>query len=428
MSFRPHSFLVFTCAAGLCCAGGADVMPPTQAVQLPMGIITTQEQTKELISLGWQEQLVGNSEGARAYFERALQQEAQPMALAGLLMLTPSGSEEYSRLLRQLRELMAQQSSLSPMEGFYLNTFLKLISGDLHGAAKDFRTRALRYRADRFSTCWALVLGHYAGQGSELQEVLQNATRRFHDHPYILFASALQEELSPQPTEISLQQAAKAAQLLPQSPHVHWLHAHLLYRAGRHQKATQIFKQAHKLSAPYSECWYATGLYMATAQHSSFPSDCTNRNDVPARWEVHTLPMRLLLFQKNNPSAKMIQRAVAASRRSGAGEAYQHYTQCLYSALQVRFLVARKRTKAATVAMKKSEEAAHLFHVARTATPAANAMELSCMQRAELACKFAVLSARCHLYPDSLSLWNDSLAELEKNPPSRMLPPIVPRD
>lgn len=420
-------FTCFTCAAGLCWADGAALPAEPQKVLLPISLITTQEETKQLISLGWQEQLLGNSEGARNYFEKALQLEPQPMALAGMLMLLPSGSEEYSKYLQELRQLMAEQSSISPAEGFYLNCFLKLISGDLAGAAADFRARALKYRADRFAACWALVLGHYAGQGSELAELILHANERFAEHPFILFASALQEEHAENPSELALQRAAKAAELFPHSAHMHWLHGHLLYRRGERKQAAQVFSRAFQTSSPFSESWYACGLYLATAKRGDFPGNCAKQSEPLARWEVSTLPLRLLLFQKKNPNAKEIRKAVQAARYSGAGEAYTHYTRCLHSALQVRFL-ARKRAKAAALAMKNAEEEAHRFHVARTAMQACNAMELSCMQRAELACKFAILAARIHLYPDSLSLWKDSLEELAKSPLSRMLPPIVPMD
>ena len=132
------------------------------AVQLALS--TPDAEVQRLVNLGLKECLYGCNEGAYNHFAEALREEPGCiLAHIGMLMIHPQRSEAYRQHLQQLNNSM-QDAVLTPVEEWYVATFLQYLNGDYAGAAKAFRERAARYRRDNMAACWDIALNHQAGE------------------------------------------------------------------------------------------------------------------------------------------------------------------------------------------------------------------------------------------------------------------------
>lgn len=182
--FHMEQKLVILCAASAILAGGAeplygqnknDVLCPAlqtdeeRAVE-EIVLATENRETSRIINLALQDTLLGYDSRARAYYIRALNLEPQSaIALCGLMLLEQSDRSQYTQQLQQLTAIINSPDFLAtPEELFYIETFLKIISGDVSGAADDFAKRSERYRADILAASWAVSLYHSLGDEENL--------------------------------------------------------------------------------------------------------------------------------------------------------------------------------------------------------------------------------------------------------------------
>ena len=315
---RPFNFILCLAVATHCWAEDNSLSGRTitSAVNIPVSSEFTEAQN--LVNLGLQCSVMGDTEQASTAFQQALQVDSDCiLAHVGMLMSTPPGSEAYKTHLAQLNELMPG-AVLTPVEEWYLSTLLQYIGGDLHGAATAFKERAARYRRDTLAACWDIVLNHYADkEGTE--EITRRAEallERYPENPLVHFCRAVLEEYSTPPSERALTCALKASEALPGNPSARILGGRLLCNAGRAEDAVVLFRKTLDNTSADSESYVIAQLSLISAlvqQHSrnswvealkearkiaQKASSCplTGNSGVLLHWEGKTALLRLLRY------------------------------------------------------------------------------------------------------------------------------------
>ena len=148
---------------------------------LRLAVISDNPELARHLNLGLECCLLNYQEKARYHFRQSLAADnACVMAHVGMLMVHPSGSPEYKEHLRTLNALL-DTAMLTPVEEWYLSTFLQYIAGDLQGTAAAFKKRAEVYRRDTMAACWDILLNHYAAeQGGN---IVSRANHLLQNHP-----------------------------------------------------------------------------------------------------------------------------------------------------------------------------------------------------------------------------------------------------
>lgn len=428
-------------------------IPTTGNPLVRLAVIAQNPEVSRQLNLGFQCCLLQYQEKARHHFKQALTADSSClMAHVGMLMVHPSGTAPYKEHLNAINELV-EQVPLTPVEEWYLSTFLQYVAGDVSGAALTFKERASIYKRDVMAACWDLILNHYtAEQGGDLISRANQLIAQYPDNALAYFCRALLDEYSTNPSEEALQAAQKAVSLLPGTPTAELLYAHLL-RRSRHFKEALEHYQAARMSAhddlgsiPEADaatyvtaslaeacaCWQtgdklnALKRCLALSKKAQTQDDGAGEGSILMHWEARTLPLRLLVLQPSAPSGPAIN-AAAKACNAPADSVLQHAQDCLVAALRTRTLADSDRISLATGTLSKAE-----FHYAQLLkhvedTKQEGGIQLTCAKRAQYACLGAIYRARIALYKDSESIWKPHLDELLAIPEARFLPPVLPQ-
>lgn len=434
------------------------------ALDLPLA--TVSPEVARSVEAGMIDLLLGWEESACRHFIAAIAAGAEPdaesmLAHCGVIIAVPD-----ARLKEENRaELEAKIDTIpaTPVEQFYLSTFLKLISREHIGAAEDFATRAERYRADAFSAAWAIMLLHCADIGYDIKgntnhyqkralELAQQAYAVHPQNPLICYVRAYIEESAPQVSQEALQAASEALKQLPGHPMPYLLMGHLLYRSERAAEAVPYFRKAAELASmaeiePGQERLKMTALlYESTALWSSYQDEAAlasrramNAEKVDAsmlgtpvmvlrRWEANTLPLRILIRREVPPTVMEIRAAVKAATPSPAlpgDDAVLVARDCLRAALYARARVKTGDSNSAQKSLVLAQEKLAEFDDTQESVFAQGAEFITPWYRALEACKIAVLVAGSEVYPDPDEFWK-KVAGGAMRPGTMLLPPPVP--
>lgn len=435
--FHMEHFSLFLCAATALSVGNAEVLasemlPPQWEDSLVAAASScSNEEGRTLTARGWQALLMGDDDLARTQFEVALARDEQAlMARCGLLLLGDASQ-------RELIESSLESAGLNPSEVFYVESFFKFLSGDREGAAKDFRERTKAFRADFFAGYWGIVLSHYCGQEAAARELCQSLLEREPQNPMLLFLRALSEEQESAVSEEALQAAKRCTELLCTEAMPFQLYGHLLFRSGRVEESVEVFESARQKAD--GSLFYAASLYKATALwclhrdqesldlrrelNASMVLTKAPQSDAERlwRWEVNTLPLRILVLRKELPTGTEIRLAVKAATPETKWE--EDAVVLLYRDALAAVLYARLKKDARQ--LHKAEECYKRF-LAMGAGDAAP-MSKSCYLRAKAALEIELNAVRAELFSEQTKdIWNSNKEELLQQPTSRLLPPPIP--
>ena len=470
--------LVILCAASTIPVGGAELLSAHHETEQPTPLpypapsfvseapaakiiqATVDERVSTYNNLAIQDALMGYHTRARAYFNKALTHDAaNALAQCGLLIIEELNHEEKSKRIRSLKSILENPDlRLTPAEVFYVENFLLLANGDIHGAAQAFLKRAERYKADIMSGCWAAILLHYCEQAyddtgtvSENQQralaIVERMLNRYPSHPLILYTRAAIEENAPHVSDAALSAAEKSAQLLSQHPLARQLYGHLLYKSSSATRATSHLSAARRLFEQDRQNLdnlvdddfelAAAELYEITAQivscgkikQNQFPQELhgEKRGLVLRQWEQRSLPLRALLLRPVTPSAEEIKRTsqYAYKNKEDADVSMLDFYDCLTATLQVKYLVKEGRIKTAHTCMQKAEEAYQRLLVPHGTYKQQSATYKICFKRAIDCAHLALNIARLSLYPESANIWQQNINRSVQEQP-HLLPPMVP--
>lgn len=417
------------------------------AVQLALS--TPDAEVQRLVNLGLKECLYGCNEGAYNHFAEALREEPGCiLAHIGMLMIHPQRSEAYRQHLQQLNNSM-QDAVLTPVEEWYVATFLQYLNGDYAGAAQAFRERAARYRRDNMAACWDVVLNHQAGeQGGSLLKRADALLVRLPDSPLAHYLRALVEEHAESPSEQAISAAETAAQLTKRAPHplIHQLAGHLLFRSGKATQAMPHFQSILNNAEPTAEAYQAARLYQiaiqvqsgdkkqwvqalkAARQLSTEGAAKSPASDAETllHWEGRTQLLRMLVLQDPPPAGAAINMA-AQSCNAAEGTPLKLMQDCLVAAIRTRSLAESGRTTSAAEQLPKAEQFFARLQREGEDLKRQGGIARICYIRAERACAAALFRARVALYKDSADIWQPHLDALLNTPEPRMLPPVLPQ-
>lgn len=464
--------LVILCAVSAIMAGGAeplygqnDIDVPCPALQFNeeraienIVLATENKEVAEIINLALQDTLLGYESRARTYYIRALNIEPQSaIALCGLMLLEQADRSLYTQQLQQLTAIINSPDFLAtPEELFYIETFLKIISGDVVGAADDFAKRSERYRADVLAACWSISLYHSIGDQDKSHAL---ARQLYEKHPDNILCQYLHclvyENYDVVPVEI-IKLSRETCNAWRHHPMVAHLAGHLMYSNGMYGEAKNLFKQERngirqdivKFGIDESDAFelHRAGLYecacaiknesatfhMELLNERKLEKEIHNRGDVLYRWEVMTQPMRELIVRTSAPTAQEVRRSAQVSvphKKVLDDDLCLQFSECLKSVLQVRVLVNNNRLNKANEILEKAESAYNLLRDSRDSLATKSMSYKLCYMRALDCAETSLNLARTLVFKDSSSLWNkkvqDSLLQQKKY---RMLPPLLVSD
>lgn len=431
---------------------------------------SSDEELKLHLALGWQDLLLGWEESAERHFNKSLERDSHcVLARAGLMMLASSSHAEEH--LQALQEQWEQENSpsLTPAEASYLSIFLKAAGRHLGEAGREMSHYADRYRADLFAALWSLQLLHCAdipytpeGKESALQrEALQRAQELFSarpHHPLVCYLRAYLEETAPIVSLEALEAAQRCAELMPWHPMPELLWGHLLYRSGREKVAIEHFRRAAQRAQELfpaneesrSALVLTAQLYEATALWSTgkdreslqlrrklcaLPLPPQNeRTSQPAtllRWEIRTLPLRILVLRKQVPTQGEIDAAYRAAtptpdEASAQDDLVLEERNCLRAALSARRKARLGDMKEALRSLQLAEEALARFEKTLPRARDISAGWVTPWYRAQEACLIAVYAAKTDVYPSSADIWNENL-QRAIHAPILLMPPAIPQ-
>lgn len=466
--FHMEQKLVILCAASAILAGGAEPLygqnnndvpcpalhPDEERAVEEIVLATENRETSRIINLALQDTLLGYDSRARAYYIRALNLEPQSaIALCGLMLLEQSDRSQYTQQLQQLTAIINSPDFLAtPEELFYIETFLKIISGDVSGAADDFAKRSERYRADILTACWAVSLYHSLGDEEKSRSLSQRLFEKHSENVLCLYLHCLVYENEKKiPCEIiKLSRELSASWHHPMVLH---LSGHLMNRNGMFAEARDCFCRerniirgdilAFRIDKRDSFELHRAGLYeCASALKSSGPEfhmellneaklekEVLHRGDVLYRWEVMTQPLRELVMRPTPPSAKEVRRAVQSSVPHETivdDDLCHQFSECLKSVLQVRVLVNSKRMNKANEVLEKAEQAYIRLRDSRDSLSMKSMTYTICYMRALDCAETSLNIARSLVFSDSASMWNNKVQDsLHQQKQFRMLPPML---
>lgn len=463
--------IVFALTAAAALVAAADVSPAPPAEQgkndlshstLQLALATNSEQAQKSMQAGMLDLLLGWEESARLHFNRAV--EADDMCSLGYIgqLLTEPNAELRAQSLAALTERINKLPA-TPVETFYLATFLKLLSNDKMGAAEDFCKRAELYRHDTLSACWGALLLHCADVGYDtdgkirpLQErALQMTEQLYAAHQQdalVCFVRAYVEESAPTISPRALEAARRASELLPQHPLPAHMLGHLLYRSGKAAEAVPHFMTAARLATrPDIPEWessslMAARLYVSTAMWSAGMDDKARATrkaltampidrahlHAPAvilqRWEARTLPLRVLVKSPKPAREGLIIAAAHAAVVSPAlpgDDPVLLVRDCLRAALYARVRASKKQNSQAIKSLKLAEEALLKFEKTREDVLAQGVHYITPWMRAMEACEIALATAKAEVYTATADVWLEN-ARQSVRPVTLMLPPVIP--
>lgn len=418
-------------------------------VSLPVS--SENEAFKWHLNQGLQNCILGYREKTVYHFNQAIATEPDNvLAHVCKMLVYSSNSEEYRESLQVSRKLLGD-AILTPLEEWYVSTFLQRIAGDMHGAAKAFTERAATYRRDFMAGCFDVYLNAYMQeQGGNIISRAETLIERNPDNPLAYYLRALLEERSSTPSQRALECAGKAAELFPESPCTHLLLGHLQRRSGLQEPALSSFSRARELFLsdsgiiPLSEATlYRTSslseicAYWETGQKSEALKRCLSltkevsasmdgEGDILMNWEARTLPLRLLVLQPVAPSSAAIKAATKACN-APQNSTIELVQNCLVAAIQARALADAGRPSLAQQTLNKASHHFDKLSALSDTMIKQGGVSHTCFSRSLRACTGAILRAKVALYTDSTSIWQPHLDELLAQPEIRFLPPVLPR-
>lgn len=446
------SYTILCLAAATCCwAEDSTLQKPGffthENPGIRIAVSTENDEAQRLVNLGLKEYLYGCNERAGNYFDDALHEDPDCLlAHIGMMMIHPIRSEIYRNHLQQLNTGL-EEAMLTPVEEWYVATFIQYLNGDLPGAAQAFRERAATYRRDSMAACWDIVLNHHAGEKNETLIPRADAlAERLPDSPLAHFCRALTEE-NKTPSQAARKAAQSASRLTEKSPHpsIELLAGHLESRAGEWKQALKHFETAAKCAPDKSVSFYAARLsipaawiqsgdkklWMEALKYAKKLSDEAPKTlpstdaDVLNYWEGKTMLLRMLVLQKTPPGGSAINMA-SRSCNASAGHPLKLVQDCLVAAIQARSLAETGRITTATTTFTKAEKLLSQLQREGELTIPATGMTRTCYQRAFRACSGALYRAKVALYKESASIWQPYLDEILNTPEPRSLPPVLP--
>ena len=468
--FHMEQKLAILCAASAILAGGAEPLygqnnndDPCPALQPDeeekaveeIVLATENSEASRIINLALQDTLLGYDSRARAYYIRALNLEPQSaIALCGLMLLEQSDRSQYSRQLQQLTAVINSPDFLAtPEELFYIETFLKIISGDVSGAADDFAKRSERYRADILAACWAVSLYHSIGDKEKAHDISRRMHDRLPDNILCQYMRCLVYESTKEiPCEI-INLSRNLSTTWHHHPMVLHLTGHLMYMNGKlaeavdffHRERNTILRDIRTLHIDKSDTFelhraalyeYATSLrngshefHMEHLNVGLSEKEIRHRGDVLYRWEVMTQPMRELVLRSTVPSAKEVRLAAQSAVPHETivdDDLCHHYSECLKSVLQVRVLVNNQRINRANEVLEKAEQAYIRLRDSRDSIGMKSMSYKICYIRALDCAETSLNVARSLVFKGSASMWNNKVQDsLRRQKQFRMLPPLL---
>ena len=451
----PHmkpSFTILCLAAATCCWAEDNALTKPgffthENPGIQIAVSTENAEAQRLVNLGLKEYLYGSNERAGNFFEDALREDAHCLlAHIGMMMIHPMRSEIYRNHLQQLNTGL-EEAVLTPVEEWYVATFIQYLNGDLPGAAQAFRERAATYRRDSMAACWDIVLNHYAGEKNEtLIPRADTLVNRLPDSPLAHFCRALIEENN-SPSDTARKAARSASRLTEKSPHpgIELLAGRLESRAGEWKQALKHFETAAKCAPNQSESFYTARLsipaawiqsgdkklWMEALKYAKKLSDEAPGNtpetdaELLNYWEGKTLLLRMLVLQKTPPGGPAINMA-SRSCNAPEGHPLKLVQDCLVAAIQARSLAETGRITTATTTFTKAEKLLSQLQREGELSIPASGMSRTCYQRAFRACSGALYRAKVALYKESASIWQPYLDDILNTPEPRLLPPVLP--
>lgn len=465
--FHATAAVVMTAAAVSAIEEGAQVASPAlpyPALNLPL--VVDDDEVKRRVEAGVIDLLLGWEEHAQLQFAHAIEQGSATgntclMAYCGMMLASDSAGEKDAN--RMLLQENIDKVFATPVELFYLNNFLKLMEGDMSGAASDFEKRAEQYRADLFSALWACMLYHCSEVGYDMlgrpnpkqQKALDSAQslyEKYPENPLVCYVRAYIEEGAPQVSTVALEAAAKAVEGMPGHPMPALLYGHLLYRSERADEAVEQFKKAAELSendeipAHKARLNTIAKLYQSTALWSARKTDEALKmrramNGVPLnretleepatvlqRWETNTLPLRVLILRKTPPTVGEIRAAANAATPKPAlpdDDPVLLVRDCLRAALYARARIHQNDKKSAIKSLELARESLAAFEKTQDAVFKKGNHYVTPWYRALEACNVAVLAAGAEVTPDSETSWR-TIADCVRQPINMLMPPPVP--
>ena len=461
--------LVILCAVSAIMAGGAEPLYGQNDIDVPcpalqrydnsaaeeIVLATENKEVARIINLALQDTLLGYDSRARAYYIRALNIEPQSsIALCGLMLLEQADRNQYSKQLQQLTAIINSPDFLAtPEELFYIETFLKIISGDVSGAADDFLKRAERYRADVLAGAWSVSLYHSIGEKDKSHSMAQ---RLYEKHPDNILCQYLHclvyENHKVIPDEIIKlsQETCNAWNFHPMVVH---LAGHLMYGNGAYEKAKELFHRernsirndlvSFRIDASDAFELHRAGLYeyactlkndrakfhMELLNERKLENEILNRGDILYRWEVMTLSMRELIMQPATPSANEVRKAIQYSVPHETildDDLCSHFQDCLKYVLQVRVLANGNRMNKANEVLEKAEQSYTRLRDFRDSISTKSMSYIVCYMRALDCAETALNKVRALVFKDSSSMWNQKVQEsLLHQKQFRILPPML---
>lgn len=470
--FHMEHQLVILCAVSAIMAGGAEPLYGQNDIDVPcpalqqneeraienIVLATENREAAEIINLALQDTLLGYESRARAYYIKALNIEPQSaIALCGLMLLEQADRSLYTQQLQQLTAIINSPDFLAtPEELFYIETFLKIISGDVVGAADDFAERSARYRADVLAACWSISLYHSIGDQDKSHAL---ARQLYEKHPDNILCQYLHclvyENYDVVPDEI-IKLSRETCNAWRHHPMVSHLAGHLMYSNGMYGEAKNLFNQERngirqdivKFGIDESDAFelHRAGLYecacaiknesatfhMELLNERKLEKEIHNRGDVLYRWEVMTQPMRELIVRTSAPTAQEVRRASQVSvphEKILDDDLCHHFSECLKSVLQVRVLMNNNRSNKANEVLDKAETAYNLLRSSRDSLSTKTVSYKLCYIRALDCAETSLNIARSLVFKDSSAMWNKKVREsLLQQKQYRMLPPLLVSD
>lgn len=461
--------LVILCAVSAILAGGAeplygqnnnDVPCPTlqyneeKAVEQII-LATENSEAARIINLALQDTLLGYDSRARANYIRALNLEPQSaIALCGLMLLEQSDRSQYTKQLQQLTAIINSPDFLAtPEELFYIETFLKIITGDVSGAADDFAKRSERYRADILAACWAVSLYHSIGNEEKALYTAKLLHEKHADNILCQYLHCLAYENHKEVPGNIVCLSRETCKAWNNHPMVLHLAGHLMFTNGMYTEAKEFFhlernriredNTAFSIDASDAFELHRAGLYeyaaafqngsntfhMELFKERTLENEIQHRGDVLYRWEVMTQPMRELVMRSTPPSAKEVRQATLQAVPHETildDDLCLHFSECLKSVLQVRVLVNSKRMNKANDVLEKAEQSYIRLRDSRDSISMKSMSYMICYMRALDCAESSLNIARALVFKDSASMWNkkvhDSLLHQKQ---FRMLPPML---
>lgn len=372
--------------------------------------------------------LFGDTDTAEACATQANKLAGTPISHCVLYLLHPDADR------RKALEDDVNKGPLTPQEAFWIRVSLLLGSGHLEPAAREFLSHAEQYRNDAMSAAWGIVMLHYAGREHH-QEALETAARWKTLHPdniLIAFARSIIEEGQTDVSDEALAAAQQCVKARRNENRFILLEAYLLMQRKQYEEALAVLSSEDDSSVSALQVGYvkATLLYMMNRQEESLllrkQMDAApifdDARGALQRWEIHTLPLRILITRPEELSIQPIRFAKKAATLTDNTEPLNLYRDCLVAAALARYHAEKGKKSVAIPFLQKAET--NLQELLKEQDRVDKA-DLTYYFRACEACTVALHHIRAMLYPETSETWKQNEQEAHK-PAARLLPPILP--